>query len=46
MKKNFNDLYIDSIKIYTLPPDAVFAIGDLATMDKKPRYTRPVQRPQ
>jgi hypothetical protein len=46
MKKHFNDLYLDSIKLDTLPPDAVFDIGDLATMHKKPRCTKPVPRPK
>ena len=46
MKKHFNDLYLDSIKLDTFPPDAVFDIGDLATMHKKPRCTKPVPRPK
>jgi hypothetical protein len=35
-----------SIKLDTLPPDAIFDVGYLATMYKKPRCTKPVPRPE
>jgi hypothetical protein len=39
LKKHFKDLYTPSIKLDTLPPNAILDIKNLATMHKKPRST-------
>jgi hypothetical protein len=46
VKQHFHDLYQDSIKFDTLPPDAVLDLGDLATLQKTPLNTTPVPRPE
>jgi len=46
VKQHFRDLYQDSIKFDTLPPDAILDSGDLATLRKTPRNTTPVPRPE
>jgi hypothetical protein len=44
LKKHCKDLYAPSIKMDTLPPNAILDIRHLATMHKKPRSTTPVPR--
>ncbi len=39
------DLYQDTIRLNTLPCDAVLDPGDIATLHKSPRNTTPVPRP-
>jgi hypothetical protein len=46
VKQHFHDLYQDSIKFDTLPPDAILDSGDLATLQKTPHNTTPVPRPE
>ncbi len=45
MKSQFNQLHADTVKLDTLPPDAVLDAGVLANMKKTPRNTTPVPRP-
>jgi hypothetical protein len=45
MRQHFTDLYQDTIKIDSLPPDAVQDPGDYATLRKKNRSIIPVVRP-
>jgi hypothetical protein len=45
MKRQFSTLYQSTVKLNTLPADAVLDEGELATLQKKPRNTTPVPRP-
>jgi len=45
LKHHLNDLYWNTVKIDSTPPDAVLVIGDLATIRKSARNTTPVPRP-
>jgi len=40
-----SELYEDTIKLDSLPPDAILDQGDLATLRKTARNTTPVARP-
>jgi hypothetical protein len=44
LKHHSSDLYKDSVKIDSLPPDANLDPGDLASLQKTPRNTTPVPR--
>jgi len=45
LKKNFTQLYQDSVKLDNLPADNVLDSGHLASLRKKDRNTTPVPRP-
>ena len=45
LKHHLTNLYQDTIKLDTLPCDAVLDPGDFATLPKSPRNTLPVPRP-
>jgi len=45
IKKHMSELYEDTIKLDSLPPDAILDQGDLATLRKTARNTTPVARP-
>jgi hypothetical protein len=44
LKRHFQTLYQDNVKLYSTPVDAVLDSGNLATMKKKDRNTTPVPR--
>jgi hypothetical protein len=43
LKRNFSQLYQDTVKLDNTPRDAVLDSGDFATMQKKDQNTHPVQ---
>jgi hypothetical protein len=45
IKKYLPELYQDTVKLDSTPADAVFDLGDIATLCKSPRHTSPVPRP-
>lgn len=45
IKKFFSSLYTDNVILDNTPPDAILDSGDLATLKKKDRNTKPVPRP-
>jgi len=45
IKTHFRDLYQETVKIDTMPADAVLDKGDIATIRKSNRSTTPVSRP-
>jgi hypothetical protein len=45
LKQQFEKLYLGSVKIDSMPADAILDSGDLATLRKKDRNTTPVPRP-